>query len=76
MTLILKKWTPRIAQRASETRLNKIDALLIDIALLWGDEDESLVRRAEDLRIDVDDFKKEMAESLAEREQRHAEERL
>lgn len=68
MTVRLKKWTPAIARRETLKRLAKIDALLLDIGYLWGDEDQGLVDRADDIRAEVSDFRKEMDEAIEARE--------
>lgn len=41
------------ALRATIARLHKIDNLLLEIAGLWGDVDESIIRICDDLRDDV-----------------------
>lgn len=46
----LKRWTENAALRATNARYRKIDLLLQEIAMLWGDEDQGNVDRAEDLR--------------------------
>ena len=70
--LLLKKWTERRACAATLTRLKKIDDLLIEIAGLWGDEDQCLVDFADDLRTTVANFRSEMDESIKERAERRA----
>lgn len=47
-------WTPNRALKATNLRFKKIDLLLQEIAALWGDEDEYIVRQAEELRRIVD----------------------
>lgn len=51
---MLKRWTENRALKATNARFRKIDELLIEIQLLWGDEDEYIVREAERLRRDVE----------------------
>lgn len=53
----LKRWTENRALKATNARFRKIDELLIEVALLWGDEDEYIVREAERLRRDVEAVK-------------------
>jgi hypothetical protein len=63
---ILKTWTTAGAQRATITRLDRIDAALIEIAGLWGDMDEFLVGRADELRHAVGELRADVIESFAE----------
>jgi len=46
----LKRFTENAALRATHARYDKIDLLLQEIAMLWGDVDEGCVSRAEELR--------------------------
>lgn len=46
-TPIWRRWTKKIARRATLDRLQKIANLHAEIALIWGDVDESIVSTAE-----------------------------
>lgn len=63
---ILKKWTTASARRATATRIARIEAQLVEIASLWGDVDEYLVRRAEEVRDLVRDFEAEVMSAEAD----------
>jgi hypothetical protein len=46
----LKKWTEAAALRATITRMKRIEALLVEIAGLWSDEDEFICSEADELK--------------------------
>lgn len=73
MKLLARKRTVNIARRMTLQRLKRIEASLIEIGGLWGDEDQCLVDLADDLRAEVDKFKEEMDAAIAEREARGSE---
>lgn len=73
MTLKLRKWTDKIAQRETRKRFQKIDELLHDVALLWGDENESVVGEAEEMRIAMQKFAKSVDENIESLRQERAE---
>jgi DNA (cytosine-5)-methyltransferase 1 len=47
---LLRNWTEPRALRATLTRFNKIDDLILEIAGLWGDVDQNIVCAMHDLR--------------------------
>lgn len=56
--------------RATITRLQKIDRLLIEIGGIWGDVDQYIVNIADELRGRVEDAMAEVRESVDERRHR------
>jgi hypothetical protein len=73
MTVRLKRWTEAGALRETKKCLTRIDALLVDIAGLWGDVDQYIVGRADDLRAEIEQVAKDVEESIRERADRQAE---
>lgn len=63
------KSEPR-ALRSTISRFQKIDRLLIEIAGLWGDVDQSIVGICDDLRGRVEEAMVEVRESVDERRHR------
>lgn len=61
-----KKWTPKLAQRRAKDRIAKIDALLIEIASLYGDIDEGICTRCDELRREFEGFGEEIDQSTAD----------
>jgi hypothetical protein len=61
--MILKKWTEAYAVRATEIRYRRIDAILLEIATLWGDVDQSNVARVDELRNQVEAARREVREA-------------
>ncbi len=55
------------ALRATITRLQKIDRLLIEIGGIWGDVDQYLVNIADDLRGRVEDAMADVRERVDDR---------
>lgn len=71
--MILKRWTEAAALRATNTRYRKIDALLIEIASLWGDIDQGNVDRVDDLREAIESARLEAVQASQERAEREKE---
>jgi hypothetical protein len=72
----LKTWTENAALRATNTRMKKIEALLLEIGGLWGYVDEYIVHEVEDLRQLIEgkrlDFVLSVQARAEEREQESA----
>lgn len=64
---IAGRWTERVAQRATLTRLNKIANLWAEIAVLWGDIDMTLVGDADDEIREIEARAIELQQYWAER---------
>lgn len=64
---ILKKWTENAALRATNRRMRKIDVLLIEIGSLWGDEDEYICGRIDELRRELDEARLDFVVGVQER---------
>lgn len=62
----LSRWTDNIAMKATKARLAKVDGLLIEIAGLWGDEDEFICGQMDELRQHVGDVLKWITEGHAD----------
>ncbi|MEX0753225.1 MAG: hypothetical protein WD073_09920 [Xanthobacteraceae bacterium] len=69
---VLRSWTEKAALRETKKRLTKIDALLREIGGLWGDVDECIVRAADELRRDIEQFNDDIEENIAARAQERA----
>jgi hypothetical protein len=52
--------------KATKARLDKVDGLLIEIAALWGEEDQYICQQMDELREHVADAKKLIVEGHAE----------
>lgn len=61
------RWTPRAAVRSSAARLERASLAVREVALLWGDVDEALVERAEELARDIETFSAEIRDTVEER---------
>lgn len=72
---ILKRWTENGALRATNARYRKIDALLVEIASLWGDVDQGNVDRVDDLREAIESARLEAVIACQERAERDQEQR-
>lgn len=70
---ILKRWTENGALRATNARYRKIDALLVEIASLWGDVDQGNVDRVDDLREAIESARLEAVIACQERAERDQE---
>ena len=67
MAVRLKTWSEGAAVRQSLNRLDKIDALLIEIGGLWGDEDQSHVDHADSIRAEIDEFRNNLKSHIEQR---------
>ena len=62
----LRDWTDAKARKATLLRLEKAGTLLSEIAVLWGDVDESAVGNAEDLAQQCQDMARNLQQFWAE----------
>lgn len=62
----LRRWTERIAMKATERRLRQVDGLLIEIAGMWGEEEEYICRQMDELRDHIAEVTKLIVEGQAE----------
>lgn len=69
----MSRWSPQIALRRMNCRIEDAKAALADIAGIWGDVDQTVVDQAEDRIRELDEFMTETREMVRER-QAHGEE--
>lgn len=68
----LKHWTEAAALRATNTRMRKIEALLVEIAGLWSDEDEFICAESDELKRLVENKRLEFVISVQTRAEERA----
>jgi GTPase Era involved in 16S rRNA processing len=61
-----RRWTENIAMKLTKARLSKIDGLLLEVAALWGEEDEGICQEVDDLRRQLEEVAKRIVEGHAE----------
>ena len=74
---MVQAWTPARARARCRRRIAKVKTALLDVAYEWGDVDENVVRRADELRAELDDLNKTIDDAVeyqAERDRERAEE--
>lgn len=64
---VLKNWTENAALKATNARMEKIDAILIEIASLWGDVDEYICGECDRLRREIETAKFDFIASVQAR---------
>lgn len=55
------RWTPQKAKRRSAILLNRVDAMLIELAGLYGDEDQYICDRVDDFRKEIEGIREEIS---------------
>lgn len=60
------KWTPKLAQKRSLSRLDKIENMLIVISGQYGDIHQGICSRVDDLLAELNGFRAEIKEATQE----------
>lgn len=63
----MSRWTPALALRRMECRIEDAKAALADIAGIWGDVDQGAVDEADRLCEELDRFLRDQREMVRER---------
>lgn len=63
----MRRWTPKAAIARSQRHLEHAAARLANVALEWGDVDQSYVDEAEDFIRELREFGQRMEREVAER---------
>lgn len=63
----MARWSPKLAIQRSNRRIDDAAQAIADIALTWGDVDQCIVDRAEELLFELRQFGEEIEVGISER---------